>query len=163
MLKAIKFKLIAWNLSQKRKKEIRSLRISAPLEGGAKWLRNVSHKQTSILKKKCEVVGLFSSSNLQVTISKVSISVLKGRPKRKIRPTEGLLCFCILFYFPIFYKRALTNSYVWPLHYTASQYLIESFTVRCIFSLRRDIGKQTITFFANNNYNTIFNLFFFFN
>ena len=86
---------------------------------------------------------------------------IKGRPKRKIRPTERLLCFCILFYFPMFYKRALTNSYVWPLHYTASQYLIESFTVRCIISLRRDIGKQTITFFANNNYNTIFNLLFF--
>ena len=44
--------------------------------------------QTNLnLKKKCEVVGLFSSSNLQVTISRVSISVLKGRPKRKIRPT----------------------------------------------------------------------------
>ena len=122
--------------------------------------------QTNLnLKKKCEVLGLFSSSNLQVTISRVSISVLKGRPKRKIRPTEGLLSFCkpTLFYFIflVFYKRALTNSYVWPLHYTASQYRLESFTVRCIFSLRRDIGKQTITFFANNDYNTIFNLFFF--
>ena len=37
--------------------------------------------------KKCEIVGLFSRSNLQVTISGVSISVLKGKPKRKIRPT----------------------------------------------------------------------------
>ena len=58
--------------------------------------------QTNLnLKKKCEVLGLFSNSNLQVTISRVSISVLKGRPKRKIRPTEGLLCFCkpTLFYF----------------------------------------------------------------
>ena len=82
--------------------------------------------QTNLnLKKKCEVLGLFSSSNLQVTISRVSISILKGRPKRKIRPTEGLLSFCkpTLFYFIFlfFYKRALTNSYVWPLHYTASQ------------------------------------------
>ena len=33
-----------------------------------------------------------------------------------------------------------------------SQYLMESFTVRCLFSLRTDIGKQTITFFATNNY-----------
>ena len=32
--------------------------------------------------------------------------------------------------------------------YTASQYLIETLTVRCIFSLKRDIGKQTKTFFA---------------
>ena len=38
-----------------------------------------------------------------------------------------------------------------------SQYLKENFTVRCIiFSLRTDIGKQTITFFATNNYNPIF-------
>ena len=29
-------------------------------------------------------MGIFSSSNLQVTISRVSISVLKGRPKRKL-------------------------------------------------------------------------------
>ena len=35
----------------------------------------------------CEVVGLFSSSNLQVTIFRISISIFKGRPKGKIRPT----------------------------------------------------------------------------
>ena len=35
----------------------------------------------------CEFIGLFSSRNLQVTISRVNISVFKGRPKRKIRPT----------------------------------------------------------------------------
>ena len=59
--------------------------------------------QTNLnFKKKCEVVGLFSSSNLQVTISKVSISVLKGRPKRKIRPTEGLLCSVFYFIFLFF-------------------------------------------------------------
>ena len=34
-------------------------------------------------KRKCENIGLFSSSNLQVTISRVSISVFKGRPKKK--------------------------------------------------------------------------------
>ena len=38
-----------------------------------------------------------------------------------------------------------------------SQYLKENFTVRSIiFSLRTDIGKQTITFFATNDYNPIF-------
>ena len=43
------------------------------------------------------------------------------------------------------------------LYIYASQYLKENFTVRCIiFSLRTDIGKQTITFFATNNYNPIF-------
>ena len=43
--------------------------------------------------------------------------------------------------------------------YTASQYLIETITIRCIFSLGTDIiGKQTITFFATRNYNTILNL-----
>ena len=39
------------------------------------------------LKKICEVVGLLSSSNLQVPISRVGVSVFKGRRKRKIRPT----------------------------------------------------------------------------
>ena len=34
-----------------------------------------------------------SSSNLQVTISRVGVSVFKGRPKRKIRPTSGLFVF----------------------------------------------------------------------
>ena len=43
----------------------------------------LSHTNLNI--KKC--VGLFSSSNLQVTISKVNISVLKERPKMKIRST----------------------------------------------------------------------------
>ena len=43
--------------------------------------------------------------------------------------------------------------------YTASQYLIETITIRCIFSLGTDIiGKQTITFFATHNYNPIFEL-----
>ena len=49
------------------------------------------------------------------------------------------------------FKRAQTNSYVKPLHLylTISE---KKFTVRCIiFSLRTDIGKQTIPFFATNN------------
>ena len=44
------------------------------------------------------------------------------------------------------------------LYMYTSQYLMESFTVRCLFSLRTDIVKQTLTFFATNNYNPIFNL-----
>ena len=43
------------------------------------------------------------------------------------------------------------------LYIYTSQHLKENLTVRCItFSLRTDIGKQTITFFATNNYNPIF-------
>ena len=41
--------------------------------------------QTNLNLKKCEVVGLFSSSNLQVTISRFSISLFKGSTVRKIR------------------------------------------------------------------------------
>ena len=37
--------------------------------------------------KNCEIVGLFNSSNLQVAISRVNISVFEGKPERKIRPT----------------------------------------------------------------------------
>ena len=39
------------------------------------------------LKKLLNCIGVLSSSNLQVTISRVGVSVFKGRPKRKIRPT----------------------------------------------------------------------------
>ena len=45
--------------------------------------------------------------------------------------------------------------------YPVSQYLIESFTVRCVFSFLTDISQeswQTITFFVTHNSNPIFNL-----
>ena len=35
-----------------------------------------------------------------------------------------------------------------------SYYLIENFTVRCLFYLRADIGKQIIALFATNSYNS---------
>ena len=35
----------------------------------------------------CLIVGLLGSSNLQVTMSRVGVSVFKGRPKRKIKRT----------------------------------------------------------------------------
>ena len=55
----------------------------------------------------------------------------------------------------IFFSWARTNS-MCSLYIYTSQYLKENFTVTCIiFSLRTDIGKQTITFFATNDYNPI--------
>ena len=60
--------------------------MSSPFEGGAKGLRK-NIPQRDLTRTNCELVGLFNSSNLKVSISRVSISVLKGRPKRKIRPT----------------------------------------------------------------------------
>ena len=36
-----------------------------------------------------------------------------------------------------------------------SYYLIENFTVSCLFYLRADIGKQIIAFCATNNYNSL--------
>ena len=53
----------------------------------------------------CEVVGLFRSSNLQVTIFRISISIFKGRPKGKIRPT-----FLFWQAYNVFSYRARTNS-----------------------------------------------------
>ena len=44
------------------------------------------------LKKLLNCIGLLSSSNLQVTISRVGVSVFKGRPKRKI---SRLKDFCL--------------------------------------------------------------------
>ena len=55
--------------------------------------QKISRKQTRIEKIVNFMVSQCSSSNLKVTISRVSISVLKGRAKRKIRPTQGLSCF----------------------------------------------------------------------
>ena len=49
--------------------------MSSPFEGGAKWLRK-NIPQRDLNRTNCELVGLFNSSNLQVTISRVSISVL---------------------------------------------------------------------------------------
>ena len=53
-------------MNSKPKKKEGLFGISSPLEGGAKRLR----KQTWI--EKSEIVGLFSSSNLQIMISMVS-------------------------------------------------------------------------------------------
>ena len=100
-----------------------------------------------------------SSSNLQVTISRVGEFVFKGRPKRKIRPTLGLLSSRkpIIFSFFFFVLNGPGRTVMCSLYIYTSQYLTENFTVRCIiFSLRTDIEKQTITFFATNNYNPIF-------
>ena len=48
-----------------------------------------STTQTNLILKDCEIVGLFSSSNLQITISRVSI-----------------------FYFPADFKLSLSSSFV---------------------------------------------------
>ena len=94
------------------------------------------------LKKNCEIVGLFSSSNLQVTISRVRISVLKGRPKRKL---GRLRHFCVpvspLYFILLYYifLNGLRRTVLCSLSiFTALQYLIETFPVSCIFSLRTD-------------------------
>ena len=43
--------------------------------------------------KKCESIGLFSSSNVQVTNVRVSISVFKGRPKKTNQAKLGTFVF----------------------------------------------------------------------
>ena len=72
---------------KKRKKE-GAFSISSLLEGGAKYPANKPE-----LKKKSEIVVLFGTAiSVQVTISTVSISILKERPKSKIRLAWGPLC-----------------------------------------------------------------------
>ena len=44
---------------------------------------------------------------------------------------------------------------MYNLNIYTSPYLIESFTVRCLFSLGTDTGKQMITFFDTYNYNSL--------
>ena len=125
----------------------KSLRHQTPLEGGNKWLRKNIPQQTWIEKLlNCRSL---SSSNLQVTISRVGVSVFKGRPKRKIRPTSGLLSsrkpiiFSFLFF--SFFSNGPGRTVMCSLYIYTSQYLKEKFTVRdtvrgtvrcIIFSLR---------------------------
>ena len=90
-----------------------------------------THHRTAHWTPLCEVIGLFSLSNLWVTISGVSISVFKGR----------------------FLDRALIGPGRFKVY--VSYYLIKNFTVRCLFYLRADTGKQIIDFFATNNYNSL--------
>ena len=74
----------------------------------------------------------FSSSNLQVTISRVGVSVFKGRPKRKIRPTLGLLSsrkpiiFSFIFFF---FFNGPRRTVMCSLYIYTSQHLTENFTV----------------------------------
>ena len=95
-----------------------SLRHQTPLEGGAEWLRK-NIPQTNLNWKEL----LNCSSNLQVTISRVGVSVsvsfLKGTSGLLIRtclPVSPL--YFLLFSFRFFFlcKRARTNSYLKPLH-----------------------------------------------
>ena len=44
---------------------------------------------------------------------------------------------------------------MYNLNIYTSPYLIETFTVRCLFSLGTDTGKQIITFFDIYNYNSL--------
>ena len=114
------------------------------------------------LKKKVKLqVSLVAGISVQVTISRVSISILKERPKSKIRLIQGPLCSRkpILFFFFFFLLYGPGRTVMCILYiYKSLQYLIESFTVRCTL-LRTDIiGNQTITFFATHNYNPVFEL-----
>ena len=107
------------------------------------WYKNYPVNKPE-LKKKWEIVGLSSSCNLQsVTISRVLISVLKGRWKlgqlRDFSVPASPLYFLSFPRFFFFFKRTGTNSYVYPLHLHSLTISDKSFTLRCIFSLRTDL------------------------
>ena len=73
---------------KKRKLHIpKSLLHQTPLEGGATEMIKKKYPANKPELKKLLNCRSLSSSNLQVTISRVGLSVFKGRPKRKIRPT----------------------------------------------------------------------------
>ena len=95
--------------------------------------------------------SLVSSSNLQVTISRIGVSVFKGRPKRK---SGRLKDFCLPvspIYF-LFFLNGPGRTVMCSLYIYTSRCLKKNFSARCIiFSLRTDTRKQTITFFATNN------------
>ena len=120
------------------------LRIESCIHDVNNWM---SANKLILNRDKTELLVLHarhrSPVDLQVTISLVNISVFKGRPKRKIRPTQRLLCsrkpiifsFLIFHLFFFFYRPVMCSLYI----YTSQYIVIESFTVRCIFSLRTDI------------------------
>ena len=114
------------------------------------------------LKKKVKLqFSLVAAISVQVTISRVSISILKETPKSKIRLAWGPLCSQgspLYIFFLFFFKGARKNSYVQPLHLYSLTISDRKFH-RKVYSLRTDmIGNQTITFFATHNYNPIFEL-----
>ena len=62
--------------------------------------------------------------------------------------------FCIPYYFcinPLCFFFPFLKSF----NIYTSPYLIETFTVRCLFSLRTDTGKQITNFFDTYNYNSL--------
>ena len=133
--KSNQIKVIAWTISQKKKRNRhtpQSLRHQTPLEGGAEWLRK-NIPQTNLNWKKCKILGLLSSSNLQVTISRVGVFVFKGRPKRNIRPINKDLSSCkpIIFsflFFSFFFLNVLGRTVMCSLYIYTSQYLKENFS-----------------------------------
>lgn len=94
----------------------------------------------------CKVIGLFRSSNLQVAISRVKISVLreelKGKSSRHLCSLKLMMCFLIG---PG--RTDMCSFYIYT-----SQYLRELFsTLRyCLFSLGKYLGQQIthLTFIA---------------
>ena len=101
----------------------------------------------------CEVIGLFSSDDLQVTFSRVSISVLRENLKEK---SGRLLCSCssnyrLILCFLIGSGRTVVSSF----YIDTSQYLIiENFTMPGVLFLEggTDLGQKItyLTFFFNN-------------
>ena len=96
----------------------------------------------------CEVIGLFSSDGLQVTFSRVSISVLREDLKEKsgrlLCSRRLILCFLI----------GPGRTVVFSLYIDTSQYLIiENFTISAVafFGRGTDLGQKItyLTFFFN--------------
>ena len=134
------------------------LRHQTPLERGAKWLRK-DIPQTNLNWKNCSIVGLLVATIYRLRFVgsvflclREDLKEKSGRLKDFFLPVSPL--HFILF---SFFSNGPGRTVMCGLYIYTSQYLKENFTVRCIiFSLRTDIGKQTITFFATNNNNPIF-------
>ena len=117
----------------------------------------ISRKQTRI-EKNCEIVGIFSSSNLQVTISRVSISVLKGRPKRKLdRPGDFSVCVSSLYFIFLFILSKPGRTVMCSLYSLTMSNRTFCRKVYIFFEDRHN-SQANDNLFATHNYNPIFNL-----
>ena len=94
----------------------------------------------------------------------VAFWVMEGKTQKKKTGLNRDFCipyyFCInpLCFFSLFLNFFLIGpgrTVMYNVNSYTSPYLIETFTVRCLFSLRTDTGKQITTFFDTYNYNSL--------
>ena len=119
---------------------------------------NENIPQTNLNWKNYEIVGLFSSSSLLFTMSWVNISVLKGRPKRKLdRLGDFSVCVSSLYFIFLFILNKPGRTVICSLYSLTISNRTFCRKVYIFFEDRHN-SKANDNLFATHNHNPIFNL-----